>query len=81
MYIHVLYILSLQKYQTHGKQEHVQSLDEEKLEEVKFRQMVQVFGGDDKARRMALTLKKLKKAYEEGRIYEQGRITALEEKE
>ncbi|GFS05804.1 cytoskeleton associated protein CAP Gly [Elysia marginata] len=51
------------------KQRQMRQLDAASLEELQFRQMKKVFGGGEKAGRMAETLKRLHKAYEEGRIY------------
>lgn len=37
-------------------------------DELQFAQMKKAFGGDERAERMAETIRKLRKGYEEGRI-------------
>ncbi|GFO25331.1 hypothetical protein PoB_005183600 [Plakobranchus ocellatus] len=51
------------------KQRQMRQIDAASLEELQFRQMKKVFGRGEKAGRMADTLRRLHKAYEEGRIY------------
>lgn len=59
-------------YKDHlAKEKHKQAkkLDAASLEELQFRQIKKTFGGGEKAGRMAETLKRLQRAYEEGRVY------------
>ncbi|RUS73850.1 hypothetical protein EGW08_018394 [Elysia chlorotica] len=51
------------------KKRQMREVDAASLEEIQFRQMKKAFGGGEKAGRMADTLRRLHKAYEDGRIY------------